>query len=412
MKSKDLLPRFNLISALAAGVLMLGAGFYWTGMAAVDQKVVSVHYLLLFLTAFFAFTTPYFLFPDQNSRMIQVANFSSSKLQRYIASRWISLCWPLFFLFFVMMMADRVTLSCFIPDKLMTFFAASLYLMALSLFSIVKYIHSGEKSRFWKESEKGRRIRNVAADVLKYPLDPGSVPTLINTIMILSAGSVVVLTGFVLNQAYGSHVELIWFMMVLAITWIYAGRRSGELLRSFYSGNAFFAEFFGSNMKEGDSLAVRREVDQLWWVPGILKPHVWQFMVQLDRQIPAGRVVAAGHVLIWFIAYQRPEADSMAAMWILFALLHHLFLFFTFREEMSPVWLHRWLAGPFTWYFSRVWLQLRWILPLLASMNVQLFIFGLPDYRAQFILIVVYMATALLIPLIGLRSGQLNDSTS
>lgn len=410
MKPKEITPKTGFVTRLFIAVVVIAAGISWTGTASLNERVASVHYLLLFLTALFSFATPYVLFPDSNSRMIQLANYSGPLLRSYLRSRWNGMIWPLLLLILVMMTADVVSITCFLTEKLLTLTAALLYLTAISLFSIQRYLHSGEKSRYWKESERGQHLRKAAADLFKYPLDPGSIPTLINTILVLTAGSATLLIGFVLNQALGSYAELIWITLMTAGTVLYAAAGSDHLLRSYYSGNAFFAEFFGSNLKGSDTREESREVHQLWWVPEVLKPHVWQFLIQLDRQIPAGRAVAAGHLLIWFAAYQRPDAASLLLLWALFALMHHLFLIFTFREEMSPGWLHRWIAHPFIWYASRVWLQLRWILPMSVSMNLQLFIFGMPTFRAQLIILLIYLTGALLIPLYGIRRKVNFDS--
>lgn len=390
---------------------MIVAGILWTGGADLTDKTVSLHYLLLFLTALFSFATPYLLFPDSNSRLIQLANYSGTLLRSYLIHRWIRWVWPLFLLMLVMMSVDLLSFHCFLVEKLFTLFSGILFLIALSLFSNERYLKSGEKSRYWKESEKGQRLRKIVADLLKYPIDPGSIPTLLNTILILTTGSAVLLIGFVLNQSAGSYAELLWMLLVTAGIFIRSGR-SETYLRAYYSGNAFFAEFFGSNLRRGGVEGQGREVHQLWWVPVTLKPHVWQFLIQLDRQIPAGRVVAAGHALIWFAAYQRPDAGSLLFLWALFALMHHFFLFFTLREEMSPRWLHRWLAGQTVWYFSRVWVQLRWILPLLVSMNLQRFLFGIPSLSDQLLILLIYLAGSLLIPLTGIRKQNLFDSTS
>jgi len=85
----------------------------------------------------------------------------------------------------------------------------------------------------------------------------------------------------------------------------------------------------------------------------------------------------------------------------MFAVLHHLLIVLTFRSDVSPNWLHRWLADRKTWFAARFWIQVRWILPLLTGMNIQYFIFGTPDFYSQCVIIAVFLFTAVFISYAG-----------
>src|SRR5690625_6885164 len=70
-----------------------------------------------------------------------------------------------------------------------------LFLSAILRLACYRYLQSGPDSQFWSESEKGRRYRKKAADLFKYPLDPGSIPSLMNTVLIFLTGSLLILLG-------------------------------------------------------------------------------------------------------------------------------------------------------------------------------------------------------------------------
>jgi hypothetical protein len=184
---------------------------------------------------------------------------------------------------------------------------------------------------------------------------------------------------------------------------VYTFSNTDSTLKNYYASNAFFLEFFGSNLK-GEEITSKHEVEHLWWVPSQLKVHVWQFLVQLDRKIPTGRVVFAGHLIVWFIAYQRPDPEFIAVVWILFALLHHLFTVLTFQVDMSPGWLHRWVASKWVWLGCRFWMQLRWVVPLMVSMNMQYFVFGTPGYGVQVQVISLFTVSAMIISAYGMSA--------
>lgn len=398
----------GIILLLIAVVTVMG--FMWTGESPFDERIVTVRYLLFALSAFVSFSTPYLLFPDSLTPILQLGNVKGRDFLFYILGKVFSFYWPVYLLIAVLLFGDVHSPFNFLFEKIIYFFVAGTLLTGLLLISVRRYIKSGPDSQFWKESERGRQMRIKAADYFKFPLDPGSIPSLINTIVVLLAGALSVVAASALGNLLGTVYELIagFLLLLWGLVTVYNFRNKFE--QTFYSSNAFFREFFRTNLK-GEEAESKREVHQLWWVPGTLKPHVWQYLVQLDRKIPSGRIVMAGHALIWFMAYQRPDQEFLLILWAGFALLHHLLIIMTFKDELSPPWLLNWLSNPATWLFARFWMQIRWIIPLVLSMNLQLFIFGTPEYADQFFVIIVFVTAGLGISLIGFQKlkNEFND---
>ncbi|MEX0944536.1 MAG: hypothetical protein WDZ38_02610, partial [Balneolaceae bacterium] len=367
------------------------------------ERLITIRYLLLILSALIAFSTPYLLFPDRNIALLQLGNSNREHLNRYLIKRVIRLTWPVYLLFAVLIFVDLNNPLHQFVDKCFVFLNSTFFLTGMAILSLARYSKSGFDSLFWKESDKGRRLRKQMADYFKYPIDPGSIPSLLNTIIIVLTGSLVIVAGSVINQSLGILVELFFMALLFMIALLYYKFLSGQMVINYYSTSSFFLEFFGSNLK-GEELTSRREVSQLWWVPKSLKMHIWQFLVQLDRKIPSGRVAAAGHLLVWFIAYQRPDPEFLMYIWLIFALLHHFFSILTIGEEMAPGWLFRWLGSSKTWILSRFWMQLRWVIPLLLSMNLQLFVFGIPEMFTQMMVLLVYLITSFMVSVYGVAS--------
>ncbi len=393
----------SALRILLTAAFIVAIGLMWTGYAQPDERILTLRYLLFALSGIVAFSAPYLLFPDEKAPLIQLGNLGNRPLIQYLFARLAPILWPVFLLIFVILFGDLSTPGSYLGLKLTHFLSGSFLFGAIVLFAISRNIKAGSASQFWKESEKGKKIRQNAADYFKYPLDPGSIPSLINTILITLFGAIPILIGTVLSGIYPPIAESLLMAVVffIAVRSFYSQR--GNIISNYYATNAFFREFFGANMK-GEEVSEKRTVEQLWWVPAPIGMHVWQFLVQLDRVIPAGRVVFSGHVVMLFLAYQQPDAGFLLVAWILFALLHHLFMLMTYRKEISPGWLHGWLASPATWFTARFWMQLRWILPLLIGMNLQFFIFGTPNYSLQAIVLTAYLIASALLAGIGISA--------
>lgn len=381
-------------------LLSISAGLVWTGDYPFDDRIVTLRYLLFALSGLAAFITPYLLFPDPGVTLVQLANLNKGRLIRYIVSGYMSWQWPLLVLIASIILGDLQTPLGGLPHKFMYVLYGIFLFGGLNLLSLSRYLRSGSDSQFWQESDKGLRIRKQAADYMKYPLDPGSIPSMINTIAVSVTGMLAVVAGAFLGDLYGSPGELMIGTAVLLLGLISFSQLRVQTDRHYYATNAFFNEFFDSG-GGNESTVERRKADQLWWVPSRLRAGVWQFLQQIDRKIPAGRAVMAGHFFIWFVAYQRPGEEFITVLWMIFSAVHHLFILLTMQKTMAPQWLLRWIDSAFNWFLIRFWMQLRWLLPLFISMNAQLFVFGYPEFSDQLMVMAFYLLSGALLSAAG-----------
>lgn len=391
----------NSKSIVFVTVLMIIAlALFWTGTSGFDERVVTNRFFLFSLIALIAFLTPYILFPDKNLAVIQLGNFSAPSIRNYFFKKIWRFVWPVYLLIFLIFFGDLLTPFKFLFEKFLLFTGSVFLLNGVILISVVRYSRSGKSSQFWKESAKGER-QKMFSEYLRYQqVDPSSLPSLINTIIVFSVGSVAIVVGAFIQQQFNLYFELIFFLIIFVCGVYFLKKNTGRLDQNFYASDAFFREFFGDTAR-GEAVLSKREVEQLWWVPSRIKMHVWQFLLQIDRKIPAGRAVAAGHAAVWFIAYQRPDPQFLTIIWVLFALAHQLFTIMSIQKDVSPYWILRWIDKRSIWTLSRFWMQLRWLMPLLLSMNVQYFLFGVPGYPEQSIILLTYLFSALLASVFG-----------
>lgn len=392
----------NRSKILHATVFLLAilAGLIWAGDYSFNDRVITLRYLLFALSGLAAFIIPYLLFPDPVVTLVQLANLNKGRLIRHIVSGYMIWQWPLLMLIASIILCDIQAPFGGLQEKLLYALYGIFLYVGLNLLSLSRYLRSGSDSQFWQESDKGLRIRKQVADYMKYPLDPGSIPSMINTIAISVTGMLAVVAGAFLGDLYGGPGELAIGTAVLFIGLISFSQLRIKTDRHYYATNAFFNEFFDSGTGN-ESTVERRKADQLWWVPLGLRAGVWQFLQQIDRKIPAGRAVMAGHFFIWFVAYQRPGEEFITVLWIIFSVVHHLFILLTMQKSMAPQWLLRWIDSAFNWFLIRFWMQLRWLLPLFISMNAQLFVFGYPEFSDQLMVMAFYLLSGALLSAAG-----------
>ncbi len=389
-----------LLFKVSITLIAFAMGVSWMHDAAIEERVVTLRYLMLGAAGFISFVTPYLLFPDSNSKLVQLGNISGKKLTSYLFNRTFS--YYLYFYLFILatLFADSQAAGSGLILKFSYSVYALLFISGLHCFALYLYLKVGPQSQFWQESEKGKELRFKLANYFKYPMDPGAIPSLVNTVVLALFGMLFVIIGTVAGNSIGIIAEVGLSLIVFLIGGSVYILKNRSPERKYYHTNSFFSEFFGTSEGE-DTITARRKVNQLWWVPSPLRVNVWQYLQQIDRKIPAGRAVAAGHVLVWLVAYQKPDINFMVGIWTLFAVTHHLFILLTMQRNFSPHWLLRWLSPLKNWVFSWFWMQIRWLLPLIISMNAQLFVFGVPRSSDQLFIIAVYLASALTVAVAG-----------
>lgn len=348
---------------------------------------------LFFGSALVAFITPYLLFPDPYSTIMQLGNAGPKALIRHLFRR-SAVLWSGSVIFIVAICFGDIVYPFFdLSTKIIYFLNGTLFFSGLLIYSICRYTRSGKNSQFWKESQRGRDLRASMGEYFKYPIDPGAIPSFINTVAIGAAGMISVSVGAAFYGSFGIYFELIpaLFLMLLGLTSL--SKLSGDLVTNYYASSAFFNEFFGETIagKEAES---KIEAEQLWWVPSAIKSHVWAMLVQLDRKLPAGRILFAGHILIWLLSYQNPGDELMISAWTLFTLFHHAIIFVSLSDQYSPLWFQRWIGSSAQWVLVRMWIQFRWILILAVSMLFNSWIFGHVSYSAQGGILLFYILSA------------------
>jgi hypothetical protein len=360
-----------------------------------NSRLVMMRYLLFAYSGLFAFILPYISFPDPDKNLYQLGNVNSKDLLKsYLVTH--RPVWGIgVMLLIVVSLADSRGGGEF-TSQLALLVYSILFFTGIYFFAAYRYIIIGKDSQEWQEGERGRQISAQLADVAKYPIDPGSIPSLINSILISLLGMFGVVTGAIFFGFAGQPGEL----LIALLLFVYGLNRFYSLVeigdRCYYQTNAFFSEFFGLASGPGSGREPLK-VDQLWWIPARWKPNSWGLMLQMDRKLPAGRYIAVGHLFIWVIAYQDAGKFVMLSSWAVFAILHHGLLFLTATGSIAPKWWLRTLDKPIHWIASRIWIQVRWLLPMMLSMTVMKWFFELFTWQDLGWIAILYMFSGAMI---------------
>jgi len=362
-------------------------------------RMVYLRYLLFALSGLLAFILPYLSFPDSAARFYQLGNASPQQLLRSYFRRHRLIWGTALLLILITALADPELRLSDLSDRLTLVLYGLLFLTGIYLFSAARYYRIGRDSQEWNEGRRGAELRKRLAELAKYPVDPGSVPSLISTVVISALGMMAVVTGALVHSLVG-----IWGEVLVAALLFLAGVKSIRSVRAlsdrfYYQANAFFSEFFtASSSPELDREPL--QIGQLWWVPERWKSHSWALMLQMDRKLPAGRFIITGHLFLWVVAYQEAGTGVMLSAWAVFAVMHHGLLTLTTQRAIAPKWWLRALDRPVHWILSRFFIQVRWLLPLMASMLVMNWLFGYFSGAEIFAIGLWYLLSGLLIAIV------------
>lgn len=362
----------RLIPALLLGALFLSMVYD----SDTGSRTVVMRYFLFGYTGLVAFILPYISFPEQQNTLVRILNLSPREIFRLYIIRH-RMIWgiPAFLILVIAFGSHAGELFNEFTDRFGLLLYGLLFLSGIYAYAASVYLKVGPDSQKWNEGKKGMKTRQRFAEYGKYPLDPGSVPSMIASVKITVIGMMAVVMGAAMYGWTGFPGELSAAFFICLFGGYSILKSATHADRYFYHTHAFFSEFFGTGPGHS-SERMPLQVHQLWWIPLRWKTHSWALMLELDRRIPAGRILALGHLFVWVLAYQGPDESVLLITWILFAAFHHSLLIFTSDESLAPRWWLRYLDRSIHWSLSRFWVQVRWMLPLALSMVVMMGVFG------------------------------------
>lgn len=390
---------FNRVLLTVLALLLGGLFFSMFSESDSRERMFALRLTLFALSGIIAFILPYLSFPDRHSGQFQILNLAPSVIHEAYFRTHRAFLMIVCIVLLMVTLGDIRGLFGIESVQLVQFLYSCLFTSGLYMLAAADYLKIGSKSQQWREGDGGGVSRPWLGEITQAQVAPGSVPSLIISVKIAVIGMMGVVTGAWLSSFFGFPGELSVAILLFAVgIWKFIILRQ-QADRYYYQTNAFFGEFFGTGSSSDlgrEALAVR----QLWWIPKRWKAHSWALMLELDRRIPSGRIIAVGHLFLWIMAYQGQNSVDMLYLWAGFAVCHHALLLFTASESLAPIWWLRHLDSGLHWVLSRFWAQVRWVFPVAVGMGVMKVLFGYFTWAAIGWVCLLYLVSGALISLI------------
>lgn len=340
---------------LCSGAVILG------GEADPASRAAGLRLWVLAGAGLFAMAPPNVLLPDRNAPMLQLLNWSPSRLLRYQLGRLgplvLLVVLPAGLLAFVDLAAPFRALDA----KAAALGQALLLIAGTAGDSFVHFATIGPRSQAWQERTAGQWYgRAVEEQGQGVSLPRGLVPALFATTRCF----IVALAAVILSAAgaqSGSWIAM-WGPGIVLLGWasIRVWRERATYDRHFYHTTAFYDEVMGGGMLQADG---RDPIpyDALYWVPPRWRPATWAQLRQFDRRLPLGRLVALAHAGLWLLCLQEVSAAVTGGYLTVFFVAQTAACGLLTTRATAPLAFQHTVQSIGDWVGTRTFVNLRWL---------------------------------------------------
>ncbi len=348
---------------LSAAAVMLGAG------AAPAQRVILLRYASLLGVGALAVAPPHVLLPDPRVALVQLLTPPPEALLGRQLRRWMR---PVAFLAVpvgVLAFYDPGGFVQHLPRKVWYLLEGLSVLGGAALYSLLRYATMGRRAQTWQEGNISPWYRSLKehSTTGSFGVPDGLVPAITASGRIFLAGVLVVAAGAYVGQRFAPAPAWVPGAVLAAG----AGARLARLRRTydrhFYGTDAFYREIFRAGGVRG---AERAPVvyAAVYWVPRRWRPHVWAGLRQMDRRLPLGRLVAAGHLFFWLLLFQDVTPAVVAAYLLLFVVAQNGACIVLAGRAFAPSDFQHVMQSAVGWMLTRSFVNLRWAFPFALSL--------------------------------------------
>lgn len=360
---------------LAYGVLLFVLGYAAVVLAAdasLDARRTTLRLWMLGAAGVLAVVTPTLLYPDPQAPMAQLLNVPPARLLRHHLRRLLPVIGLVTLPAVLLAFADVASPGGHLLAKTDVLLRMIAFLMGAALDTFVYYSTLGPRSQAWHEGTAGgwyaTRVEERGQGV---DLPRGLVPVLFATARCFSV-AVLSLVAMAVGWQWAGALGA-WLPLLAVMGW--AGQRLWTVRRTydraFYHTNAFYSEVLGGSTDAADRTPI--PYTAVYWTPARWRPAVWASLRQLDRRFPLGRLVALGHVAFWILCIQEAALATRTAVLLLLVAAPNAGLVLLVQPTAAPVDFQRTLQSTMDWVWTRTFVNLRWLLPLVASLGLVAF---------------------------------------
>jgi hypothetical protein len=229
----------------------------------------------------------------------------------------------------------------------------------------------GPVSQAWQEGRRGKLYRDLIAREPRASLQVphGMVPAMLASMRIFAVGFVFTLGTMLALAVAGPAVGWLGGFALLSWSAWRLARLTRLFDRAYYHTSALYHELLHSPaLRRSDRPDLTYEAT--YWVPRRWRAHAWAGLVQLDRRLPLGRLVALGVVGLWR-HFVQGAGEHVIALYLGVALLaRNASILRHAQADIAPPQFHLGHASPLEWGITRFWMNVRWTLPVVLALSV------------------------------------------
>lgn len=310
---------------------------------------------------FFAMAPPNVLLPDPNVPVLQLLNWTPSRLLRYQIRRLGPLVGLVAVPAVLIAYADPGHIFDHLRPKTALLGQSLLLLVGAAGDSFVYFATLGPRSQAWQEGTAGQWYgRAVEEQGQGVSLPRGLVPALFATTRCFT-----VALGAIILTAAGAQAGsplAAWGPGLLLLGWaavrLWSHRTRYD--RHFYHTTAFYDEVMGG----GSLHSTGRDpipYDALYWVPSRWRPGVWAGLRQLDRRLPLGRLVALAHAGLWLLCIRGLGPPLIAGYLLIVFIAQTATCGLLTTSTAAPRFFQYSQQSIGSWVVTRTFVNLRWL---------------------------------------------------
>lgn len=344
-----------LLAVLCGGAVLLAEG------ADAASRAAGLRLWALAGAGLFAMAPPNVLLPDQNTPLLQLLNWSPTRLLRYQLGRLGPLLLLVILPAALIAFVDPGNPLRQLGTKAAALGQTLLLILGAAADSFAHFATLGPRSQAWQEGRAGQWYgQAVEKQGQGVSLPRGLVPALFATTrcFVLAIAAILVSAA---GAQMGSLVAA-WGPGLVLVGW--AGSRLWQQRAAFdqhfYHTTAFYDEVMGG----GTLRAEGRDpipYDALYWVPSRWRPATWGSLRQLDRRLPLGRLVALAHAGLWLLCIRGVATPLIAGYLVLVFLAQTATVGLLTTPTAAPLSFQRLLQSATDWTLTRTFVNLRWL---------------------------------------------------
>lgn len=353
----------SLTRLLGLAVLALALG----GLAAMMMGIAATprEGLLRFVVGaliVLAVAPAHVLLPDPQVPWLQRLNPPPARLLGRAAGRWAGVVLAAV----VPVVVIAVRTAAWMPGL-----EAALLLLGTGLYALQNTVALGPVSQEWQEGRRGRLYRELVAREPRasFQVPHGMVPAMLASLRIFGIGFAFTLLTLLALATLGPGTAWSGGLALTAwSTWRLA-RLTGAFDRAYYHTSALYQELLHSPALR-HSQRPDLTYEATYWVPRRWRAHAWAGLVQLDRRLPLGRLVALGVLGFWSLLILDAGGHVLALYLGIALMARNASILRHSQADVAPPQLHLALQPTFEWGITRFWMNVRWTLPVMLALAV------------------------------------------